>query len=257
MKNKIYQNDCFEFMKGKNDIVDIILTSPPYNMTKRKGGWSDKTSRYDEYQDWMEYNEYIEWSVKLFKSFNTILKSNGVVLYNFSYSIENPSLPYLIVSEIIKNTNFVIADTITWKKYTSMPYPSSPNRLQRICEFVFVFVRSNEIDTFYTNKQLIKISKKTNQKYYKPMDNFIIAKNNDIPTPDINQATFSSDLVLKLLNMYANKKSVIYDPFMGTGSTAVGCIKYGCFYIGTELSKSQIEYSIDRISKISIDEEFF
>ena len=235
-------------MQDIDRCIDIILTSPPYNMTKRKGGWSDKSNRYDTYNDWLEYNEYLEWSINLFNSFDNVLKSNGVILYNFSYSIENPELPYQLVSEIINNTSFTIADTIIWKKNTSMPYPASPNRLQRIFEYIFVFVRKDEIKTFKTNKRVSSISK-TGQKYYKPVLNFIQARNNDKPTPKINQATFSSELVVKLLNIYASKDSLVYDPFMGTGTTAIGCIKYNCNYIGTEISNKQILYAESRIEK--------
>jgi DNA modification methylase len=53
-KNKIYNTDCLEFMKtydGKR--VDLVLTSPPYNMTNRPGGDAD-SGRYDEYDDWKD-----------------------------------------------------------------------------------------------------------------------------------------------------------------------------------------------------------
>lgn len=237
-------------MNEYEENVDLILTSPPYNMTKRKGGNAD-TGRYDEYNDWLEYDDYIKWSAELFDNFDKVLAENGVVLYNFGYSIENPSLPYQLVASIIENTNFCIADTIIWKKNTSMPFPASPNRLQRLCEFVFVFVRKDELTTFNTNKKVTKVSTK-GQKYYEPLSNVIEAKNNDGKTSGLNQATFSSDFVMKLLRMYApkDKDFVVYDPFMGTGSTAVGCINYGCSYIGTELSEKQIEYSRDRVESI-------
>jgi DNA modification methylase len=114
-----------------------------------------------------------------------------------------------------------------------------------------VFVRKDELTTFNTNKKVTKVSTK-GQKYYEPLSNVIEAKNNDGKTSGLNQATFSSDFVMKLLRMYApkDKDFVVYDPFMGTGSTAVGCINYGCSYIGTELSEKQIEYSRDRVELI-------
>lgn len=42
-RNKIYNEDCFETIKNRlnKKSIDIVLTSPPYNMTKRKGGVSD------------------------------------------------------------------------------------------------------------------------------------------------------------------------------------------------------------------------
>ena len=63
----------------------------------------------------------------------------------------------------------------------------------------------------------------------------------------LNKAIFSTELVLKLLNMYATKNSVVYDSFMGTGTTAVACKQFGCKCIGSELSKEQVEYARSRL----------
>ena len=145
--NKIYNEDCFITMSNMDDnFVDIVMTSPPYNMTARKGGYAD-SGRYDVYEDWMTETEYIEFTIKLFNNFNRIVKPNGVVLYNFSYSIENPSLPYKLVAEIVDKTEWCVADTIMWKKGSGLPFPANERRLSRNWEFVWVFVRKDEIDT--------------------------------------------------------------------------------------------------------------
>lgn len=240
MVNKIYVEDCL-FTMDRGELlssVDLVLTSPPYNMTNRKGGYADKSKRYDVYSDWLSEEEYINFIVRVFKGYDRILKPNGCVLFNFSYSIENPSLPYKMVSELCKLTNFCIVDTIVWKKPTSIPHPASKNRLRRICEFVYVFSRKGEIETFNTNKSF-KIGK-NKQKYFEIVDNHFEAKNNDGPN-ELNKATFSTEFVEKLLNIYAIPNSVVYDSFMGIGTTAKGCINTGNKYIGSEISKKQVE----------------
>ena len=63
----------------------------------------------------------------------------------------------------------------------------------------------------------------------------------------MNKATFSTELVRKLLKIYAKKNSVIYDPFMGTGTTALACIIDEHKYIGSEISKKQCLYAEKRI----------
>ena len=96
--NKIYNEDCFITMSNmKDNLVDVVMTSPPYNMTNRNGGYSD-SGRYDVYEDWMTEFEYIDFTIKLFNNFNRVVKDNGIILYNFSYSIENHSLPYKLVA---------------------------------------------------------------------------------------------------------------------------------------------------------------
>lgn len=247
--NVFYNEDCLETMKNMDEkSIDCVLTSPPYNMTNRKGGYADKQKRYDAYEDWKTEEEYNEWTSKVFNSIDKILKDNGVILYNFSYSIENPSLPYTMISHIISNTSFMVADTIIWKKSNSIPHPASYNRLNRIVEFIFVIVRKKEIKTFNCYKKTTKISPK-GQKYYEIIDNFISAKNNDEST-NLNKATYSTELCDKLLKIYTKEGDIVYDPFMGTGTTGVACNRIKRNFIGSEISEQQVEYSKERILNI-------
>ena len=252
-KNTIFNEDCFDTMSRMDDgEVDIILTSPPYNMTKRKGGYAD-TGRYDVYQDWKTEEEYIGFTTKLFNEFARVVKPEGTVLYNFGYSIENPSLPYKLVASIVNDTDWYIVDTICWKKSSGLPFPANQYRLSRNWEFVWVFCKKSHIDNFFIDKGVASVSEKTGQKYYNVYYNFIEARNNDEKTPKLNQATFSSELVVKLLTISGGNGNnfVVYDPFMGTGTTAVGCVE--CpkqpSYIGSEISKNQVEYSKERLEK--------
>jgi DNA modification methylase len=250
-ENKIYNQDCLLTM---NDLpekcVDLIITSPPYNSTPRRGGPADK-GRYDVYRDWKSEEEYINWTIEIFKGYDKVVKNNRVVLYNFSYTIENPTLPYKLVSEIANNTNWELADTIIWKKKTAIPHPASYNRLHRVYEFVWVFVRKNEMKTFIMPKKIKKVSK-SDQKYYEIIENFIEAINND-GSNKLNKATFSTDLVKKLIKMYGFSNDVVYDSFMGVGTTALGSIEMNCKYIGSEISLEQCILSENKIKeKMSI-----
>lgn len=192
---------------------------------------------------------YVKWTKKLFDKFDKVLDKNGVILYNMSYGSENTSDMFLAISEIIQNTNFNIQDCIIWKKSNAFPNTCSPNKLTRITEFVFVFCRKGEEQTFSCNKEISSI-RPTGQKMYKNIFNFIEAPNND-GSCNLNKATYSSELCKRLLNIYAKSNSRIYDPFMGTGTTAVACRNMNNGYIcfGSELSKEQVEYSKERINK--------
>lgn len=251
MINKIYNENCFDTMSKIHNLVDVILTSPPYNTSKKRGTWKKgQKSHYDIKEvDSMTDEEYESFSVNLFNHYDNVLKENGVVLYNISYSTDKPFLIYSVINKIMENTNFVIADTIIWKKKSALPNNMSHNRLTRICEFVFVFCRRNELKTFHMNKEILSV-RPNGIKQYSTYYNFVEAKNND-GSCDLNKATYSSELCIKLLNMYAPPNSVVYDSFMGTGTTALACKDLGLSYIGSELSKDQCEYAEERL-KISI-----
>ena len=248
--NRIYNEDCFKTMDRmvENNIkVDVILTSPPYNMSKkRKGGFAD-SGRYDLYKDNLEEDDYLKWTINLFNKFDLILQNQRSIIYNFSYSIENPSLPYKLVTEIVKNTSFDLVDTIIWKKKCGLPFPANGKRLSRNWEYVFVFVRKDEVNTYENNRRVKSVSEKTNQKYYEAIYNFVEAKNNDGKCP-YNQATYSTELCDKLLDIYTQDNWIVYDPFMGSDTTAVSCRKRNWNYIGSEISSQQVEYSKERLN---------
>ena len=149
------------------------------------------------------------------------------------------------INTIITKTPFTIADVIVWKKKSAMPNNCSPNKLTRIVEYIFVFCRKGEEKTFNSNKKIVSV-RNNGQNMYENIYNFIEAKNND-GSCKLNKATYSSDLCKKLLSIYAKEDSIIYDPFMGTGTTSVACKEMNLECIGSELSKDQVNFSINRI----------
>jgi DNA modification methylase len=258
----IHTEDCLVTMKEHIDekSVDIVLTSPPY-CTCNRGGSNSKnnlsnethsnpkfypTMRYDVFNDNMSPEEYIDWTVNLFESFDRILKKDGCILYNISYSSTRRDMLFLTISAILQRTDFSIADMIIWKKRTALPNNTSPNKLTRIVEPVFVFARRDEMDTFICNKKVVSVRERTGQKMYENVYNFIEAANND-GMCKLNRATYSSELCEKLLGLYGRSGMTVYDPFMGTGTTAVACKRLGMHYIGSEISEAQTKFANNRI----------
>lgn len=249
---KIHNGSCLDVMKTfPNGEIDLILTSPPYNTSKQAGvlkeGVVDKNLRYDVYVDKQTNDEYCQFTKDLFVEFDRILKPNGCVLYNISYGAENSECMFRAVNEVLVSTPFTIADVIVWKKRSATPNNGSSNKLTRLCEFVFVFCRRSEYYTFYSNKRA-KTLKSTGQAYYENIYNFVEAKNNDESCP-YNNATYSTELCNKLLKIYAPDEALVYDPFMGSGTTAVACDRLGLRCWGSELSENQCKWAIDRLKR--------
>lgn len=251
--NKIYNEDCFNTMKrmvNDNQKVNCIITSPPYctpNDDSRKYSecrFDNYQVHYDVFEGFGSSDEYRKWSINLFNAYDAVLEKDGVVLYNISYTAKTPDLMWLVVADVINNTSFTVADCIAWKKKSALPANQDCNRLTRICEFVFVFVRKSEVATFKTNKE------PSGDKYKNLFFNFIEAANNDILDLKINRlnsACFSSEFVTQLLTIYCKQNYLVYDSFMGTGTTAVACNRFGCKFIGSELSKAQVDFANNRL----------
>ena len=131
-------------------------------------------------------------------------------------------------------------------KKSAIPFQTSPTKLSRITELVYIFVNKSELHTFKTNKSISKVNKKTGQNFYKNYTNYIEAKNNDGFKSKL-KSSYSQEFCDKLISIYFSKGSLIYDPFSGIGTTQLSCIKNKCKYIGSELDKEHYETAISRI----------
>lgn len=244
---ELYLGDCIKVMDyliSNNVKIDKVITSPPYNIIR-----PNSTDRgYDLYKDGMENEQYIEWTLNIFDRYEKLLNKDGCIIYNMSYGTENTEVMNLTVAEILKNTNFTLADIIVWKKNSATPNNVSSNKMTRICEFVYVFCRKEEFHTFTTNKKIIGMREDTNQPIYENVFNFFQASNNDEST-DLNKATFSTNFVLNIIDRYVKKSDVVLDNFSGTGTTLKACISRGVRCIGVELSEKQCEYTVNRIKR--------
>lgn len=252
--DNIYNCDCMQgleelYAQYGNSLIDCVITSPPYNTGRNSDNLANHEGRYDIYQEQRDNDEYSKWTLDLFEHYNSILKPNGIVLYNMSYGTENTTLMSLTVADIIRKTPFTLADIIVWEKNSALPNNVSTNKLTRICEFVYVFCRKTEFDTFMCNKKVTS-QRESGQKMYENIFNKILAKNNDENCP-YNKATYSTELVNKLMNIYCPQNIVVLDTFMGSGTTAVACAKSGRHYLGFELSQKQCDWANNRLHKIT------
>ena len=98
--NEIYCGDTVETMKKIEDkSINLILTSPPYLASIRKDNHKYPGAK-DIIKDNQPVKEYLEWLVEVFKQYERILSDDGAIVFNYSYTTFNPSLPYLLINEV-------------------------------------------------------------------------------------------------------------------------------------------------------------
>lgn len=245
-------------MAGLISGVDVVLTSPFYNTSTKskiippeKLGNANQRGRYDTIVDTYTRDGYCNFMVDLFNKMHGGLNDNAVVLFNISYSVGNPDGYMFAVSDIIRRTEYTLVDQIAWKKPGCIPDVSTRNRLSRIVEPIFVFCKKGFEKTHYCNKPEISQGTATH-KCYRPLFNYVEAKcggKEDGKCP-YNAATYSIELCEKLLKMYAPENALVYDPFMGSGTTAVACKRMGLRWLGSEISENQVKWAEERLAEI-------
>jgi len=57
------------------------------------------------------------------------------------------------------------------------------------------------------------------------------------------------------MDIYGTEGGLVYDPFMGVGTTANGALEFGMEYVGSELSEKQVEFSEEKLHRVILVEE--
>ena len=87
--NAIHHGDCLELLLDlPNESVDLVVTSPPYNLRNSTGNGSRCWDGYDGHSDDMPHHAYVEWQRIYLAQMLRVLKPDGAIFYNHMHRIQ-------------------------------------------------------------------------------------------------------------------------------------------------------------------------
>jgi len=260
--NKIYNENCLDTMsKMSDDFVDLIITSPPYDNLRTYKGY--------------EFN-FESIAKELFR----ITKKGGVVVWVVGDATIDGSETGSSFRQALffMECGFNLHDTMIFKK-NSPPFPSK-NRYYQVFEYMFIFSKGKPNTTNLIkdrpNKTVGDISsmgnlynpdgskrQQSNVKKQQITDyngirvniwNYLVGfQNENVGHP----AVFPEKLAADHLYSWSNENDLIYDPFMGSGTTAKMAHLQNRKWIGSEISSEYVEIANKRLVKYLTQTKLF
>lgn len=277
----LHLNDCMEVIKTiEPSTIDLILTSPPY-WAKRVYDTQNQINNPIGAESTPE--EYVERLADMFTEMGTILKDEGNLFVNIGDTYfgsgagasknntkeeitknrKEKYLPTKRLQPTIKNNGklyqpkqllmiparfaiamqergWILRNDIIWHK--TNPIPSGVrDRCISTYEHVFHFVKQRK---YYYNLEGIQVASKQGK-----MKN--CGDVWDIPTQALrgtnHTASFPEELVERLIKAGCPPEGIVFEPFLGTGTTCLVAKRLGRESIGCEVSAEYLEYAKERI----------
>ena len=251
-------------LSSHNMTIDVIVTSPPYNLNKAYGSYNDNKER-TKYLDWLRDVAELSYSV---------LKDDGSFFLNIGGTPSDSMLPFEVVGKF-KEANYRLQNTIHWIKSISFEKADvgkmntirdysighfkpivSERYLTDLHEYIFHFTKTANVKL---DKRAIGVpyQDKTNIGRWKSATQDKRDRGNVwfIPYSTIQEsrphpAVFPEKLPYLCIRLHGLEKDmVVYDPFMGIGTTALACIRLGVNYIGTEIDLEYIKVALEDIQR--------
>lgn len=247
MINKIHNENCLDTMsKMKDCLVDLTITSPPYDGLR-------------------DYNGYSFTFEDIAKELFRVTKDGGVVVWVVNDATINGSETLTSFKQALyfNEVGFNVHDTMIWRRRTT---PQTSNRYEPAFEYMFIFSKG-KLKTFNPIKQKPAYEDNRKKKTYHRkasdgvhseneftrLDSVMIDNIWDIPNRGNDKlahkhpAIFPEDLVKKHIYSWSNEGDLIYDCFMGSGTTAKMAHLQKRNWIGSEMSKEYIDLANNRL----------
>lgn len=222
--NKIYNENCLDTMRRMPDnFLDLTITSPPYNLGEIHSTGSHKFKAYDTYCDDLPEDVYQEQQIDILNELWRVTKDSGSVMYNHKNRIRDglQLSPY----RWLFKTKWDIKQEIVWF-----------NRSQNF----------NKCRFYPMTERIYWLSKGKDTGFFNAINQHDLIQDNAVGTKQEHKRAFPLVLAERFVMCFPDAK-LIYDPYMGSGTTALASIKQKRDYIGSELSANYCEIADKRL----------
>ena len=250
--NHLYNENCLETMRKMPDnYIDFVITSPPYD-------------------DIRNYNGYKFEFKMITKELYRILKIGGVIIWVVADATIDGSETGTSFKQALyfKELGFRLHDTMIY--YKNNPMPQTGNRYHQHFEYMFAFSKGNP-KTFNPIVEPTKYHGLANMKNrgtegsleYEKVERtkekkvgnvFFYSVGGGISTKDKiafqHPAIFPEKLVIDQIITWTNENDLVYDPFMGSGTTAKVAQMLNREWIGSEISVEYVQIAEERLGII-------
>jgi len=252
---KLETKDCVKGMIEMPEAsVDIVVTSPPYNLG----------IKYKNYNDSRTRNDYLNWSRVWATQVKRVLKDKGSFFLNLGSAPSNPLVPYELI--VALKELFVLQNTFHWIKSITVPTkegklespghfkPLHSNRYVNDChEYIFHLTKHGNtlldrlaVGVPYSDKSNIKRWSHTKGRDLRCRGNnwfipykTIVSRSKERPHP----ATFPVELAVNCIKIHGLRSDlVMLDPFLGIGHSALAAKQCGIrHFVGFDVDSEYVQ----------------
>ena len=224
---RLFFGEVLEVLKTiPSDSVDMIFTSPPYNIGL-KDRKDTNIATYDSWGDDLNYEDYCKWQIDILNECYRIVKDNGVLFYNHKDKFKDEE--YKNPIEILFKSQWKIKQNIIWDRGSAISY--NAGMFGDVYENVYYCYKGSSPKT-KTNHNILGTIWRINRE-----------------TKINHPAPFPLELPLRAIySIFDNEEGkTIMDIFNGSGTTGVASLLLGHKYMGIDISEKYLKMSIKRL----------
>lgn len=258
-KDVIYLESSEQMKEIEDESVDLIVTSPPYNIDIKYGNKTEHgkavASKGVKYEDKKPEEEYRQMLENVFSECIRVLKPTGSIWINIKNRYDgNEIITPFWIQEYFKD--LYLKNLIIW----NFDWGGSTNkRFAPRYEFVFWYTKSNKDYRFNLESVKIPALNYRPDRYKSQLKNpsdvwkIPMISGNFIERTG-HPAQYPEKLIERIILAGTDRGDLVLDPFMGSGTTAVVAKRFGRHYLGYEVVQDYIDMADKRLATCEVIE---
>ena len=255
-RHQIIEGDCLDVLAAMEaESVDLVITSPPYNLGVAYASYEDRRGEQD----------YLEWMVRVATALRRVLRPDGAFFLNVAGSSTQPWLPFELVVRL--RPLFALQNHIAWVKSIALPgtavghFKPVPGErfLHRNHEHIFHLTRDGtaRLDRLAVGvpfKDKSNIARRGHAQDLRCRGDtwFIPYETVQRREQKFNHpGTFPLDLPRWCIRLHGRKDALVVDPFAGSGTTVAAAALEGCRGIGIEIDPEYVAVGQARLRELT------
>ena len=239
----IYKDDILKINSIPNNYVDLIITSPPYNVD----------IRYNSHADNLSYEDYLEFTQKWIKKCFDLTKNEGRFLLNIPLDKNKGGQKSVgaDITKIAKDIGWKYHSTIIWNEgnisrrtaWGSFMSASAPYVIAPV-ELILVLYKDSWKKTSGSRKNDI-----TKQEFMDWTNGIWTFNGQSKKGAGGHPAAFPIELPRRCIKLFSFIDDIVLDPFLGSGSTLIASYLNNRRGVGIEIDKDYCDIAIKRLEQ--------
>lgn len=255
-RQRLICGDCLEELaRLPEESVDVVVTSPPYNLALK----------YSQYHDRRDEADYLDWMVAVAEAVRRVMRPDASFFLNIAGSSSQPWLPFELIVRL--RAVFALQNHVAWVKSIALPadsvghYKPVPGArfLHRNHEHIFHLTKSADVKLDRLSIGVPFKDKSNIARRGHAADKRCRGDTWFIPYATVQSkaakfhhpGTFPVDLPRWAIRLHGKPAPVVLDPFAGTGTTLVAAEMEGAEGIGIELDAGYIAVARERLAMLA------
>ncbi len=234
-------NDDFLNVNLPKKSIDLIVTSPPYNVG----------IDYNQHDDTIPYEEYLDWTKQWLKKALTLLKRDGRLCLNIPLDKNKGGIKpvYADIVKIALDVGFKYQTTIIWNEQNISRRTAWGSFMSASAPYVITPVETIVVLYKESWKKLSKGESDITKEEFIEWTNGLWTFPGESKKRIGHPAPFPLELPKRCIKLFSYVGDTVLDPFLGSGTTAIAAYKLRRKAIGVEIDEKYFELAIKRISR--------